>query len=207
MKRNTTGGSLFPLVGFSRTSGKGSATMPRIGQWRKFPTNSFIHFYGLANNAATLIARLLRNPLVNCLSLSLSLSLSQSLTFRLSSLPRRKMQTIIRGTIGPTRLSLVIGNESPSGRRQSAKSLVFHFPPLPTLSPPPHGATLLYGRYLRGLLEFLSRPPRGVKETLLLAHDSTSPDRETSHRNLHQQKDRSRLYRDSLAYFSDVVSR
>ena len=54
------------------------------------------------------------------------------------------MQTIIRDTIGPTRLSLVIGNESPSGRRQSAKSLVFHFPPLPALSLPRRTALLFY---------------------------------------------------------------
>ena len=68
-------------------------------------------------------------PLLDFLSLSLSLSLSPFLC-------RGKMQTIIQGTIGWTRLSLVIGNESSSGRGQSVE--IARAPLLPvTLSQTP----------------------------------------------------------------------
>lgn len=104
------------------------------------------------------------------------------------------MQTIIQGTIGSTRLSLVIGNESPSGRRQSAKSFVFHFllwcyPFIETIRP----------RTSR-----ISIATQGMKDSLL-AHGRQGWRRED--RNLHQQKNHSfsRLYHDPLAYFWQVA--
>lgn len=73
----------------------------------KIPTVSSI----FTNNAATLVARLLRRATPSRLSRFFSL--------RFCARCRGKMQTIIQGTIGWTRLSLVIGNESSSGRGQS----------------------------------------------------------------------------------------
>ena len=55
------------------------------------------------------------------------------------------MQTIIQGTIGWTRLSLVIGNESSSGRGQSVE--IARAPLLP----------VILSQTLQGFLEFLSR--------------------------------------------------
>lgn len=71
-------------------------------------SNGFIHFYEQRGDARRSIVTS-RNPS----------RLSRFFSLRFCARCRGKMQTIIQGTIGWTRLSLVIGNESSSGRGQS----------------------------------------------------------------------------------------
>ena len=126
MKRNTSGtGSLFPRT-FLAYEQEASATNARIGRSRKF--QRFHPFFHEQRGDARPAIVTSCNPF-STFSLSLSLSLSPFLC-------RGKMQTIIQGTIGWTRLSLVIGNESSSGRGQSVE--IARAPLLPvTLSQTP----------------------------------------------------------------------